>query len=170
MRQNVFLALAGLALPALALAGQPMLVRVDGQTLPMREVVQVMHTAAGPVRVRTWSWRGPDGVATLQVSESRAAGPAVPAWAIARMRAMQAQMRLIEAMLARPMPMPPVPLAVAFGPPLLEFLPGQAPITVGFLQPMIRLRPQPLPARVLVILPAPTPRVAPPTSHLGQRV
>ena len=168
MRQNVFLALAGLALPALALAGQPMLVRVDGQTLPMREVVQVMHTAAGPVRVRTWTWHGPGGMATLQVSESRDAGPAVPAaWAIARMRAMQAQMRLLEAMLARPLPMP-APRAVAFGPPLLEFLPGQAPVTVRFLQPMIPLRPQP--ARVFVILPAPPPRAAPPTSHTGQRV
>ena len=168
MRQNVWVALAGLALPALALAGQPVWIRVDGQTLPMREVVQVMHTAAGPVRVRTWTWHGPGGVATLQVSERRDASPAVPAWAIARMRAMQEQMRLLEAMLARPLPMPSAPLAVAFGPPLLEFLPGQAPVTVRFLQPMIPLRPRP--ARVFVILPAPTPRAAPPTAHTGQRV
>jgi hypothetical protein len=164
MRKNVLaVALAGLALPALALAAQPVLIRVDGHKVPMHEVMQVMHTAAGPVYVRTWSWRGPHGTATFQVSESRGARPAVPAWAMAQMGALQAQMRLIEAALTRPLLMPALPIPTLFGQSLLLPLPGRAPVEVRFLQPMIPLRVMPVPERVFVILPAPSPHAAAPS-------
>jgi hypothetical protein len=165
MRKKVLalaLALAGLALPAMALAKQPVLIRVDGHEVPVREVVQVMHTAAGPVYVRTWSWRGPNGAATFQVSESRGASAALPAWAMAQMGALRAQMRLIEAALTRPLLMPSLPVPTVYGQPLLLPLPGQVPVEVRFLQPMIRLRALPVPVRVLVVLPSPTPHVAAP--------
>ncbi len=155
MRKNVLVAaLVGLALPAMALATQPLLIRVDGRTVPMREIVQVMQTAAGPVRIRTWSWRGPDGAATFQVSESRNASPGVPAWALAQMSALQAQMRQLQAMLVQPLLMRSVPQPVAFGPLLL--LPGRVPLEVRLVQPMM-----PLPARVLVLLPGPAPHARP---------
>lgn len=159
MRKRVLAgALAGLALPALALAAQPMLIRVQGQTLPMREVVQVVHTSAGPMRVHTWSWRGPNGAGMIQVSESQGASVAVPAWAMAQMSALRAQMRqmrLIETALAeQPWLAPSLPLPVAFGQPLLLPMPVQAPLEVRFLQPMIPLRAVPLPARFIVIVPA----------------
>ncbi len=166
MRKRVLaVALAGLALPALALAAQPVFIRVDGHTVPMREFVQVVNTAAGPVRVRTWSWRGPHGAATFQVSESRGAGAAMPSWALAQMRAMQAQMqqmRLIEAALAQPLLAPALPVPAVFGQPLL--LPLSAPpIEVRYLQPMIPLRAVPLPVRVILIAPrAPAAHAAPP--------
>ena len=164
MRKNVLAAaLAGLALPALALAAQPLLIRVSGQKVPMREVVQVMHTAAGPVYIHTWSWTGPRGAATVQVSESRGARPAMPAWAMAQMRAMQAQMRLIQAMVDQRL-MPAMPVPSMFVPPVMLPLPGQAPVEVRWLQPMIRLRAVPVPTRVLVIVPARNPHAAPPAA------
>jgi hypothetical protein len=162
MRKNVLAAaLAGLALPALALAAQPLLIRVEGHEVPMREVVQVMHTAAGPVYIRTWSWRGPKGSATFQVSESRGASPAMPAWAMAQMGALQARIRLIEAALTQPLGMSLVPVPTVYGQPLLLPLPGRLPVQVRFLQPMIPLRALPVPMRVFLILPAPIPHVAP---------
>ena len=173
MRKRVLAgALAGLALPALALAAQPMLIRVEGQTLPMREVVRVVHTSAGPVRVRTWSWRGPNGAAMIQVSESRGASVAMPAWAMAQMSALQAQMqqmRLIETALAQPWLAPSMPMPVAFGQPLLLPMPVQAPLEVRFLQPMIPLRAAPLPARFIVILPAQAAPHAPPPAPARHR-
>lgn len=171
MRKNVLLvALAVLGLPAAALAARPLLIRVDGHYVPMREVSQVMHTAAGPVHVRTWSWRGAGGTATIQVSESRGAGPAMPAWAVAQMRAMQAQIRQIEAMSAQPLLMSSLPIRVAFGRPLLLPLAGSAPVEVGFLRPMIPLGMAPVPARILVLMPA-HPQAAPaaPSLPRGQR-
>ncbi len=166
MRKKILaVALTGLTLPALALAAQPVFIRVTGRNAPMREVVQVIRTANGPVRVRTWSWRGPRGAATLQVSESRGAGAAVPSWALAQMRAAQRQMqqmRLIQAALEQRFAMSSLPLRVMFGQPLLV-LPGQTPpVEVRFLQPMIRLQAVPLPTRVIVLLPQPPNlRVAP---------
>ena len=160
MRKNVLAAaLAGLVLPALALAAQPLLIRVDGHEVPMREVVKVIHTAAGPVYLRTWSWRGPKGSATLQVSESRGARPVMPSWVMARMGALRAQIRLIEAALTQPLRMPLVPVPTVYGQPLLLPLPGRLPVEVRFLQPMIPLRAVPM--RVFLILPAPIPHVAP---------
>lgn len=178
MRKNVLAgALAGLVLPALALAGQPIFIRVSGRSVPLREVVQVVHTAAGPVRVHTWSWRGPNGATTFQVSESRGAAPLMPTWALAQLRAMQAQMaqmQLLQTALAQPlmmMPAPPVP--VMFGAPLLMSLPGQAPLEVRFLRPMIPLRVVPAPSRVLVIVPARSAPAVPapaPKHHSGHLV
>ena len=156
MRNKILaMALAGLALPTLALAAQPMLIRVEGRTVPLREVVQVMHTAAGPVRVRTWSWRGPTGAATFQVTESRGASAAVPTWALEQMRAMQAQMqqmRLIEAALVQPALMQSLPIPALFGEPLLAPF-GMPQIAVRYLPPGVRLRVAPMPMRVIVILP-----------------
>lgn len=166
--------LAVLALPALALAAQPLLIRVDGRTLPLREIVQVVHTEAGPMQVRTWSWRGPGGATTVQFAASRAAAAPVPVWALEQLRALQGQIRQMqwmEAALAQPMLMPAPPLRVAFGRPLLLPLPGQAPIEVRWLEPMFGFRPMPLPMRVIVIAPAkPTPRAAPAVTHRGHLV
>ena len=165
--------LAVLALPALALAAQPLLIRVDGRTLPLREIVQVVHTEAGPLQVRTWSWRSPGGATTVQFAASRAAPAPVPVWALEQLRALQGQIRqmqLMQAALAQPMLMPAPPLRVAFGRPLL-LLPGQAPIEVRLLEPMFGFRPMPLPMRVIVIAPAkPAPRAAPAVTHRGHLV
>ena len=161
MRKKVLaVALAGLVLPALALAAQPILVRFEGRTVPVHETVQVTHTSAGPVRVRTWSWRGPNGAATFEVSESRGPAPAVPAWALQQLRAMQAQMRqmqLIQAALQQPMLMPSFPMQVLFGQPLFAPMPGlQLPVELHILEPVIPLRIEPLPVRVIAIVPAPS--------------
>lgn len=171
MRKNVLVAaLVAFALPVAALAAQPMRIRVDGQSVPVHEVTQVMHTAAGPVRVRTWSWHGPHGAATFEVSESRGASPAMPAWALARLRALQAQMRQIEATSEQPLLMPSLPVRVVFGQPLLLPLPGGAPVEVRFLRSMIPLGMAPMPARILVLLPT-HPHAAPAAPRLprGQR-
>lgn len=171
MRKNVLLvALVVLALPVAALAAQPVRIRVDGQFVPVHQVTQVVHTAAGPVCVRTWSWRGPNGAATFRVSESRGASPAMAAQAVAQIRALQAQMRQIQALWEQPLLMPSLPVRVAFGQPLLLPLPGQAPVEARFLQPMIPMGLAPMPARILVLLPA-HPRATPPASKWrgGQR-
>ncbi len=173
MRKTILaVALAGLGLPALALAAQPVFIRVDGHAVPMREFVQVVNTTAGPVRVRTWSWRGPRGAATFQVTESRGAGAAMPPWALAQMRAMQAQMqqmRLIEAALVERLFTRALPVPTAFGQPLLVPL-SAPPVEVRYLQPMIPLRA--VPVRVIMIVPrAPAPHVAPPPPrHRGRLV
>jgi len=172
MRKNVLLvALVALALPMVALAAQPVRIRVDGQFVPVHRVTQVVHTGAGPVCVRTWSWRGPDGTATFRVSESRGASPAMAARVVAQMRALQAQMRQIQAMWEQPLLMPSLPVRVAFGQPLLMPLPGQAPVEVRFLRPMIPLGMAPMPARILLLLPA-HPHAVPPAPNWrgGQRV
>lgn len=167
-------AFAVLALPALALAAQPLLIRVDGRSLPMREIVEVVHTEAGPVQVRTWSWRGPGGAATLQVSESRGGAAPVPTWALEQLRALQGQIRqmqLMEAALSQPMRMPAPPLPVVFGRPLRLPLPGQSPVAVRFLEPMFQLRAMAQPMRLIVIAPArPAPRPTPAVAHRGHLV
>ncbi len=163
MRKNVLvLALAATVLPALALAAQPVQIRVDGHYAPVREVVEVLHTAVGPVRVHTWSWRGPGGVGTFQVSESRGAVPAMPVWAMAQMRALQTQMQLIQARLEQPMRVSSLPVPVVFGPPVWLALPGEAPVEVRYLRPMIQGRVTPWPVRILVLLPTSPPHTAPP--------
>lgn len=163
MRKNVLvLALAATVLPALALAAQPVLIRVEGHYVPAQEVVQVIHTAAGPVRIHTWSWRGPGGAATFQVSESRGAVRPMPVWAMAQLRALQAQMQLMQVMLQQPMLGPSLPVPVAVGQPLWLALPGQAPLEVRFLRPIIPLRVAPLRARILVLLPRSHPHTSPP--------
>ena len=126
------------------------------------------------MQVRTWSWRGPGGLTTVQVAESRGGEAPVPAWALEQLRALQGQIRqmqLMEAALTQPMLMPAPPLPVAFGRPLLLPLPGQAPVAVRFLDPMFGFRPIPWPMRVIVIAPAkPAPRAAPAAAHHGHWV
>lgn len=175
MRKKVLgMALAGLGLPALALAAQPILIRFQGRTVPVHETVQVARTAAGPVRVRTWSWHGANGATFLRVSESRSGSAAVPAWALAQMRAMQAQMRqmqLIEAAFNQSLLMPSQPIPALFGQPLLT--PGFGlPVEVRVLQPAVPLQLVPVPVRVVAI-PLPSPRLrrtqAAPSRHRGIR-
>jgi hypothetical protein len=176
-KKTLAVALAGLALPALALAAQPLLIHFDGRTVPMHETVQVTRTAAGPVQVRTWSWHGPGGAATIRVSES--SGAAMPAWAQQQMRAMQAQMRQmqqIQTALDQQLLAPSLPMPTAFGQPLLMPLPALAPpVEVRFPQLLMPTQVMPQPARVIVILPgraAPqaAPKVPAPARHKGQLV
>ncbi len=174
MRKKVLaVALAGIALPVLALAAQPMFIRVGSRTVPLREVVQVVRTAAGPIRVHTWRWRGPNGAAMVQVSETRSAGAPMPPWVLAQFDALQAQMqqmRLIETALSGPM-VPLWPGPVMFG--RLLPLPGRGvPLEVRFLQPVIPLQAIRAPTRVIVLLPrVAVPRAAaPPVHHRGHLV
>ena len=96
MRKSRFwLLAAGACIPAIALAAQPLLVHFDGRNLPMHETTQVERTAAGPVQVRTWTWRSPQGNDTIMVQRSNGA-TALPAWALQQMRAMQAQMQQMQ--------------------------------------------------------------------------
>lgn len=169
------MALAGLLLPALALASPPLLVRFDGRTVPMHETVQVTNTPDGAVRVHTWSWRGPQGTATFQVSESRGASAPLPDWALAQTRELQLQMRQmrrIEAALEQPLLSASPSVPVVLGEPLVMPLGGLAlPFEMRILQPMIV--PQSLlPARVIVIASAAPRAVASPPAparHEGLR-
>lgn len=156
MQKKVLLAvaLAGLLLPALALASRPLLVRFDGHTVPMRETVQVKRTPDGTVRVRTWSWRGPDGAATFQVSESRGASAPMPSWAPTQMRQMQWQMHRIEASLEQSLFAAPPSVPVVLGEPLVMPFPGLPP-QMRILQPVMVPRLL-LPERIFVIAPATT--------------
>lgn len=166
-------ALTGLILPALAL-GSPLLVHFDGRTVPMRENVQVTHTPAGTVRVRTWSWRGPGGAVTLRMSESPGTTAAMPAWAVTQMRELQLQMRQmqrIEAALEQPLLAPSPPIPVGLTEPFVVPMPRLGlPLETGILQPVIV--PQALlPASVIAIVPA-SPRSAPhaPAHDRGVRI
>ena len=170
-------ALAGMALPALALASSPLRVRFDGHTVPARETVQVTRLPSGTVRVRTFSWRGPNGAGTLQVSESPGARAAMPAWALAQIHEMQMQMRQmrrIEAAFAQPLLAPSPPVQIMWSEPLLIRVPGLAlPLETRILQPVIVPRALLLPVRVITIVPAPAaPRPAPhePARHRGLAV
>jgi hypothetical protein len=160
------MALAGMALPALAQASSPLLVRFDGHTVPVREIVQVRHLPSGTVRVRMYSWRGPNGAGTIQISEGSGARPAMPAWALAQMREMQMQMlqmRRIEAAFAQPLLAPSPPVRVMWSAPLLIRVPGMTlPLETRMLEPLIV--PQALlPVRVIAIVPAASiPRAAAP--------
>ncbi len=148
---------AGIAMPVLALAAQPLLVNFDGRTVPMHEQVSTVQTAAGPMQVRTWRWSGPGGNAMIRVSESSGAGTAaMPHWALAQMRAMQAQMQQMQAVqtqLTRALLAPGLgtPMPTLFAQPFAPAL--SSPLQVRFLEPMLPL--QVLPAgRVIIILPA----------------
>ena len=175
MRKRVLaVALAGIALPALALAAEPMFIRVGSRTVPLREVVQVVHTAAGPVQVHTWRWRGPNGAAVVQVSETRGAGAPMPGWVMAQFRALQAQMqqmRLIQAALSGQM-LPQMAVPAMFGSPLLPLSGPGLPLEVRFLQPVIPLQAIPAPTRVIVLLPRVAVPQAPPAPvrHRGHLV
>jgi hypothetical protein len=163
---------AALALPVLALAAQPLLVRFDGHRVPVRETVRVERTAWGPVSVRTWSWSGPNGAATFQVSESRSASSAAPAWALAQMRALQRQvrqMRLIQAAVDRAFLAPPPVIQAVLGRPL-PLPAGALPSEVRILRPWIALQPQWVPVRIIAVVPAPSAAHVAPRSPLPRHL
>lgn len=104
MRFRSYMAAGALALiPVLALAGQPsaqtaaqpMFVNVNGQAVPVKAETRVVQTAAGPMKVSTWSWHSPQGGASFEMQSSTGGMP--PALAMQQMRAMQYQMRMAQA-------------------------------------------------------------------------
>lgn len=75
-------------------AAQPMFVNVNGQAVPVKAETRVVQTAAGPMKVSTWSWHSPQGGASFEVQSSTGGVP--PALALQQMRAMQYQMRAAQ--------------------------------------------------------------------------
>ncbi|MCK9367997.1 MAG: hypothetical protein M0P72_12740 [Metallibacterium scheffleri] len=156
MRKTHFwLLAAGACIPAIALATQPLLVHFDGRSLPMHETVRVLHGAAGPVQVRTWTWRSPQGNDSIVIERSND-GAAMPTWALQQMRAMQAQMtqmQAIETSMNRQMLMPLQMFSTRRLQPLLLMPRGLIPVAYGqAIGPMPLFRP-PLPV-TLIIVPA----------------
>jgi hypothetical protein len=107
MRLRSYWALGALALvPVLALAGeasaqmnaqqaaQPMFVNVDGQAVPVKAQTHVVQTAAGPMKVSTWSWHSPHGGASFEMQTSTGGVP--PAFAMRQMQAAQMQMAAMQ--------------------------------------------------------------------------
>jgi hypothetical protein len=100
MRFRSYLAVGALVLvPVLALAAgqaaeQPMFVKIDGQTLPVKAQTQVIQTASGPMKVSTWSWHSPKGGSSFEMQTSTGGMP--PAMALKQMQAMQDQMRAMQ--------------------------------------------------------------------------
>ncbi|WP_027794743.1 hypothetical protein [Paraburkholderia acidipaludis] len=92
--RTVFTAGAIALAPALALADQPVMVRVNGQVIPVQQSTHIVQTSAGPARVSTWSWHSPDGHANVQMMSSTGGAP--PEWALRQMQAMQSQMQLMQ--------------------------------------------------------------------------
>lgn len=154
MRKKTRLAaVAAIGLPAVALAAQPLMVRFDGHEVPVHESVRVVQTAFGPVRVRRWSWQGPGGAASIQVS-SRGRG-AMPRWALAQLRSMQAQVRAMQAAFAQPFPRQRLPWPASFARPGRIPVPSFVPLVpVAFPPILVPLRIAPQPLRVIVVLPA----------------
>jgi hypothetical protein len=109
MRFRSFMAAGALVLiPVLALAaGQaanqsdasPMLVSVNGQTVPVKAETRVIQTANGPMKVSTWSWHSPQGGSSFEMQSSTGGAPS-PA-ALRQMQAMQDQMRVMQANMMR---------------------------------------------------------------------
>lgn len=111
MRLRSWLALGALALvPVLALAGeagaqmgtqrgaqqdaQPMFVNVNGQAVPVKAETHVVQTAAGPMKVSSWSWHSPHGGASFEMQTSTGGAP--PAFALQQMQAAQAQLAAMQ--------------------------------------------------------------------------
>jgi len=95
MRIRTAIAAAALVVaPAVALAAQPLFVNVDGHLMPAHGATRVVQTAAGPMKVSTWSWHSPNGASSIVVQSSTGGAP--PAWALAQMREMNAQMQLMQ--------------------------------------------------------------------------
>ena len=94
MRIRTAIAAAALAIaPAVALAAQPLFLNVDGHVVPAKSETRVIQTAAGPMKVSTWSWHSPNGGSVIVQSSD---GGAPPSWALAQMRAMDAQVRAMQ--------------------------------------------------------------------------
>lgn len=95
MRIRTAIAAAALVVaPAVALAAQPLFVNVDGHVIPAQGETHVVQTAAGPMKVSTWSWHSPNGASSIVVQSSNGGAP--PAWALAQMREMNAQMQAMQ--------------------------------------------------------------------------
>lgn len=104
MRFRSYMAAGALALmPVLALAGQaatapaaqPMFVNVNGQAVPVKAETRVVQTAAGPMKVSTWSWHSPNGSASFEMQTSTGGMP--PAAALRQIQAAELQMRAAQA-------------------------------------------------------------------------
>ncbi|SCC94182.1 conserved exported hypothetical protein [Thiomonas sp. X19] len=122
-------------IPAVALAAQPLVVHFDGQSIPMHETVQVEHTQAGPVQVKTWTWQSPQGNARIVIQRSD--GGVMPAWAMQQMQAMQSQMASLQNTVAQwsaPLYVTPPNLPVLLSQPLWNLAPV-LPVTVIDVQP-----------------------------------
>src|SRR5690348_10826229 len=103
MKVRSYMAAGALALiPVFALAGQasvppaaqPLFVNVNGQAVPVKAQTRVVQTAAGPMKVSTWSWHSPHGGGSFEVQTSTGGMP--PALALQQMRAMQYQMQAAQ--------------------------------------------------------------------------
>jgi len=95
MRFRTAIAAAALVIaPTVALAAQPLFVNVNGHVVPARSETHVIRTAAGPMKVSTWSWHSPNGAGSIVVQSSSGGPP--PAWALAQMRAISAQMQAMQ--------------------------------------------------------------------------
>jgi hypothetical protein len=138
--------------PALALAAEPMLVKIDGQVVPIEGHTHVIQTAAGPAHVSTWSWHSPNGSGMIEVQSSTGGAP--PAWALQQMRDMQSQMLLMQQQIQQiqhaslnQMLVVPQPLTVLFVPsvPMFEAVPASTPDTVHPATPLHRISPSPIP-------------------------
>ncbi|HEY1610218.1 MAG TPA: hypothetical protein VGG24_13195 [Paraburkholderia sp.] len=80
--------------PAVALAAQPLFVNINGHTVPAQGETRLVQTAAGPMKVSTWSWHSPNGASSMVVQSTNGGAP--PVWALAQMRAMNAQMQAMQ--------------------------------------------------------------------------
>jgi hypothetical protein len=107
MRFRSYMAAGALALiPLLAMAGraeaqsdaQPMFVNVNGHAVPVKAETHVIQTAAGPMKVSTWSWHSPQGGASFEVRTSTGGAP--PELALRQMQAAQAQMIVMQQQMA----------------------------------------------------------------------
>jgi hypothetical protein len=167
LKSRYWLLAAGACIPAIALAAQPLMMHFDGRNLPMHETVQVERTAAGPVRVHTWSWRSPRGNASIVIERGNG-GAAMPAWALQQMRSMQvqmAQMQNIETSMNRQMLMPLQMLSTRQLQPLLLMPRGLIPVAYGqAIGPMPLFSPL-LPTAVIIV---PAPQAKLPASRAPQ--
>jgi hypothetical protein len=160
MKFRSYMAAGALALiPVLALAGQagaqsaaqPMYINVNGQAVPVKAETHVVQTAAGPMKVSTWSWHSPQGNASFEVQTSTGGMP--PALALRQMQAIDYQMRAAQAqmmaMQQRMLALQQAAFAGTFAMP--------APQAVVFAAPMWAI-----PEPVVVVVPAQ--RGAPPAA------
>lgn len=158
MKVRSYMAAGALALiPVFALAGQasappaaqPMFVNVNGQTVPVKAETRVVQTAAGPMKVSTWSWHSPNGGGSFEVQTSTGGMP--PALALQQMRAVQYQMQAAQAqmmdMQRQMLALQRVAFAGAFAAPAQQAVVYAAPLWA-------------MPEPVVVIVP--TQRAAPP--------
>jgi hypothetical protein len=155
MRIRTAIAAAALAIaPAVALAAQPLFFNVDGHVVTAKTETRVIQTTAGPMKVSTWSWHGPGGGSVIVRSSY---GGAPPDWALAQMRAIDAQVRAMQVQLQQLQNVAvsgaltlPAPMPVLFA----------VPSRVG-AQPVIIVEPARAPAA-----PAPNPSVRAPGMHI----